>query len=86
MIASFWVLAWAGDYYDLSFVIGSVLSCALNHIVFDRNISRNVNFEIIQYVVFIILRKIYQFICRIHSIVDTCELKREHGPTNPQSC
>jgi len=86
MLASFWVLAWAGEYYGLSCAAGLVLSCALNIIVFDRDSSSNVNIEIVRYIVFIIVRQIYLFLRRIHGIVDAHELKQERGPTYFKSC
>jgi len=81
MLSSFWVLAWVEEYYDLSCAAGSVLSCALNLVVCDQDLLLNVNFEIVRYIVFNIVRKTYQFLCRIHGIVDARELKRECGPT-----
>ena len=80
MLTSFWVLACAGEYHNASCAAGSVLSCALNLIVFDHDSSWNINFEIVRYVVFTILRKIYWFLRRIHGNVDARELKRKFVP------
>ena len=72
-----------------------VFSCAagkfdpvpdLNIVVFHRDSSSNVEFEIVRYIVLMIVRKIYQFLCRIHGVVDAREQKREPGPTYLQSC
>jgi len=41
----------------LSCAAGLVLSHALNLVVFYRDSSSNVNFEIVQYIVFMIIRK-----------------------------
>jgi len=41
----------------------------------------NSQFEIVPYIVFTNVHKIYQFLHMIHSFVDARELKRERGPT-----
>jgi len=86
MLASFWVLAWAGEYYDLSCAAGLVLSGALNLVFLNHDLSSNVKFEIIQYVVFTIECKLYKFLRRIHAIVDAHKIKRECEPNYLESC
>ena len=80
------MLAWAGEYNDPSCAVDSVLSRSLNLIVFDHDSSSTVNFEIIRYIVVIIVRKLYRLLRRTHCIVDACELNRERGPIYLKSC
>jgi len=59
MLIFFGVLVWAGEDLNSSCAAGLVLSHALNLVVFYRHSMSNVNFEIVQCIVFTIVRNIY---------------------------
>ena len=76
-----------------------VFSCAagrfdsvpdLNLVVFHRDSSSNVDFEIVRYIFSVSYETRYQFLRRIQEIVDAREQKRARvflaKPTYPESC
>ena len=56
----------------------------LNLVVFDCDSSLNVEFEIVRYIVFSIVRDSISI--PTQEIVDAREQKRKRGPTYPESC